>query len=290
MKKFFILIPVYNDWESLQKLLDEIDISLSNFKDFEFDCVVVNDASTINPPTIQKPQNIKSIKLISMSENRGHARCNAFGLKYIHENEKYDFLIVMDGDGEDRPVEIIKLVEQIKKEESFSVVAKRVKRSEGPVFQFLYRIHKYLTFLFTGEIINFGNYSCLIKRDVEKICTQASLWSSFSGSFKKHVKNYNTINSERGKRYFGPSKMSLINLIIHSFSIIAVFRKTVFFRSSLIAFLLIYLSISHNTLFYFFLLILILFNLLIFFASLRESKTKLENSTKNVKNINLITH
>ena len=196
----------------------------------------------------------------------------------------------MDGDGEDRPVEIIKPVEQIKKEESFSVVAKRVKRSEGPVFQFLYRIHKYLTFLFTGEIINFGNYSCLIKRDVEKICTQASLWSSFSGSFKKHVKNYNTINSERGKRYFGPSKMSLINLIIHSFSIIAVFRKTVFFRSSLIAFLLIYLSISHNTLFYFFLLILILFNLLIFFASLRESKTKLENSTKNVKNINLITH
>ena len=68
-------------------------ISLSNFKDFEFNCVVVNDASTINPPKIQKPKNIKGIKLISMSENRGHARCNAFGLKHIHENEKYDFLI-----------------------------------------------------------------------------------------------------------------------------------------------------------------------------------------------------
>ena len=164
-----------------------------------------------------------------MSENRGHARCNAFGLKHIHENEKYDFLIVMDGDGEDRPVEIIKLVEQIKKDESFSVVAKRVKRSEGIVFQFLYRIHKYLTFIFTGETINFGNYSCLIKKDVEKLFTQASLWSSFSGSFKKHIRNYNAINSERGKRYFGPSKMSLINLIIHSFSIIAVLEKLFFF-------------------------------------------------------------
>ena len=195
----------------------------------------------------------------------------------------------MDGDGEDRPVEIIKLVEQIKKDESFSVVAKRVKRSEGLVFQFLYRVHKYLTFIFTGETINFGNYSCLIK-DVEKLFTQASLWSSFSGRFKKHVRNYNTINSERGKRYFGPSKMSLINLIIHSFSIIAVFRKTVLIRSSLIAFILIYISIIFNNNLYIFLLMFILFNLLIFFASLRESKTKLDNSTKNVKNINLITH
>ena len=41
-----------------------------------------------------------------MKENKGHARCNAFGLRYISKNENFDNVILMDGDGEDRPEEI----------------------------------------------------------------------------------------------------------------------------------------------------------------------------------------
>ena len=84
MKKIIILIPVFNDWESLKKLLDEINNTIQDIKDYEFKCIVVNDSSTIKQPQISKPSNIKSLKIINMKENRGHARCNAFGLKYIN--------------------------------------------------------------------------------------------------------------------------------------------------------------------------------------------------------------
>ena len=147
-----------------------------------------------------------------MKNNKGHARCNAFGIRYINSNENYDYVIVMDSDGEDRPQEIKNLIDRIIEEPNISVVAKRVKRSEGKIFQTLYQIHKLITFIFTGKKINFGNYSCLTKKDINKLSNQASLWSSFSGTVKKNIKILNEINSIRGLRYFGPSKMSLFNL------------------------------------------------------------------------------
>ena len=186
MKKFKILIPVYNDWQSLIKLLDEIANSIKNIKNANFDCLVINDASTIQLPKIQKPVNLNSIKVINMVENKGHARCNAFGLRHSLQ-ENFDYLILMDGDGEDRPEEIKTIIEKVLTEDNISVVAKRVKRSEGPMFQFLYRTHKILTYVFTGKKINFGNYSCLTNKDVKTLSDKASIWSSFSGSVKKHI-------------------------------------------------------------------------------------------------------
>ena len=290
MKKFLIIIPVYNDWESLKKLLNEIDETIKEYDFIEVQCIIVNDASNLPEPKIIKPKNIKFIKIMNMKENRGHARCNAFGIRYAFQNEEFDYLILMDGDGEDRPIEIKSLVGKIQNEPDKSVVAKRVKRSEGLIFQNLYTLHKLITFIFTGKKINFGNYSCLTKMDVEKIFSKASLWSSYSGTIKKYIKNYNEINSSRGLRYFGPSKMSLINLIIHSFSIIAVFRYQVLFRSSIIMFLMIYLSLNFGINLFFFKLILFIFCLIIFIVSLREKKAELLNSQENLNNEKIVTH
>ena len=97
MKKIIILIPVFNDWESLKKLLIEIENNTKKFPDLFIQCFVVNDASTIAKPEFEKPEKIKSLKILNMKENRGHARCNAFGIRHIVQNEKFDYLILMDG-------------------------------------------------------------------------------------------------------------------------------------------------------------------------------------------------
>ena len=191
MKRFKILIPVYNDWESLNKLLDEINKVIADVKNAEFDCMVVNDASTIKPPDIKVPQNMKKIEVFNMKQNRGHARCNAFAIRHLSKKNDYDHLIIMDGDGEDRPIEIEFLINKALEDEKISVVAKRVKRSEGPFFQTLYEIHKIITLVFTGKSINFGNYSCLTKNDVITLSKQESLWSSFSGTVKKSITKLN---------------------------------------------------------------------------------------------------
>ena len=290
MKKVKILIPVYNDWESLIKLLDEINKVITDIKNTEFDCMIVNDASTIKLTEIKVPKNIKKIEIFNMKQNKGHARCNAFAIRYLSKKGDFDHLIVMDGDGEDRPEEIKYLVNQALEDQEVSVVAKRVKRSEGFMFQILYEVHKLITLIFTGKQINFGNYSCLTKKDVVTLSQQESLWSSFSGTLKKSISRLNTINSIRGSRYFGPSKMSLFNLIIHSFSIIAVFKSQVFLRG-LIFGILIYLfkNILGNSTTYLF-LALITFLALIYLNSFRESIEDFVKSEENIDNVKTYTH
>ena len=290
MKKFKILIPVFNDWESLIKLLDEINKVISNIKNAEFDCMVVNDASTVNPPDIKIPQNIKSLQIFNMKQNRGHARCNAFGIRYLSKHDDFDHLIVMDGDGEDRPVEIEFLVNKALEDEKVSVVAKRIKRSEGPFFQTLYEIHKILTLIFTGKNIDFGNFSCLTKNDVKILSKQESLWSSFSGTIKKSISQLNTINSSRGSRYFGPSKMSLFNLGIHSFSIIAVFKSQVFLRGFILGIFMLILKNFLGLIFYISIALLIIFMILIYINSFRENIEDFLKAGDNVDDVKNYTH
>ena len=290
MKKFIILIPVYNDWKSLEKLMLEINEVIKNIGNAEFNFIIINDSSTEPHQTIKVPPNIFSIKVINMKKNKGHARCNAFGIRYLAELDNFDYTILMDGDGEDRPEELKPLVLQAIKDENISIVAKRIKRSEGFFFQLLYKIHKIITLVFTGKNINFGNFSCLTKKDIKILSTKESLWSSFSGSLKKHIPNLNSINSMRGLRYFGPSKMSLFNLIIHSFSIIAVFKKNVFLRSSIAIFFLSYFSFTTNLEVIILQFLLVLFSLIIFVVSLRENKKDFLKSSDNEQSSKTYTH
>ena len=290
MKKVIILIPVYNDWESLKKLFIEINQTINDLKNISFNCIVINDASSIIQPKISKPANIKSIKILNMYKNKGHARCNAFGIRYIIKNEDFDNLILMDGDGEDRPIEIKSLIEKIASDPNKSVVARRVKRSEGPFFQLLYKLHKIITFLFTGKNINFGNYSCLTRRDVEILSTKASLWSSYSGTVKKSLNKLNEVNSIRGLRYFGPSQMSIFKLLVHSFSIIAVFKYQVFFRSLLVIIFLGYTSNHYPFISHLIQVLICIFNLIIFIISFRENANELLKSCTNLKDRNIIKH
>lgn len=290
MKKFVILIPVYNDWESLKKLLININENIQDIKNVKFDCIVVNDASSIENSELIVPSNFSSIKIVNMNENRGHARCNAFGIKFLSKQSNFDHLILMDGDGEDRPEEIKNLVDQALKDPGTSVVAKRIKRSEGPLFQLLYRIHKYLTFISTGKLINFGNYSCLTRQDVVELSSKASLWSSFSGSVKKYISKYNEIDSIRGLRYFGPSQMSLYKLAIHSFSIIAVFKTQVFLRTLIFVLLTYLVGPILKINFIIFQILLIFFNLVVFIVSFRENREELDNSESNIKSVENFTH
>ena len=288
MKKLIILIPVYNDWKSVFKLLENIDLQIIDW-DTEVSVLIVNDASTETRPKIELSfKNIKSVKVVNMKKNRGHARCNAAGLKFLTEKEDFDHVILMDGDGEDRPEELTLLFNKSKENPSKTVTANRIKRSEGFFFKMLYECHKILTYAFTGKLIKFGNYSCLPKESVVKLVKEACIWSSFSGSVTKVISDRVSVPSIRGQRYFGPSQMNLINLLIHSFSIIAVFKGSVIVRSVL--FLILYLFFSPYfsiiTLFPVFAIIIFLF--LIFKIARRENIEELKNSLENIDSIDFL--
>jgi hypothetical protein len=284
--KIKILIPVYNDWQSVYKLLENINSEVSSL-DHEFSVIIVNDASTeANPGLSNNLDNLSSIKIINMKENRGHARCNAVGLKHIFTNEEFDYVIPMDGDGEDRPEEIKKLLDNLNYHPDKPIVGERIRRSEGIFFKFCYFIHKLITFTFTGQSIKYGNYTCLPKTIVEKMINEKATWSSFSGSLAKVAKDRASIPSERGTRYFGPSKMSFKNLLIHSLSIISVFKINVLIRSLLfflVYMFLIYQNITTIMLTPVLLVIILIASVLI--ISKRENLEEMNNSLLNILNI-----
>ena len=284
--KIIILVPVYNDWKSVSKLIEEINSTVSNLN-CNFSIMIVNDAST-EQQSIYAPnlENIQSVQIINMKENRGHARCIASGLKYVFEKEEFDYVIPMDGDGEDRPEEIKNFLDYLKYTSDKPIVGERVKRSESLFFKFCYNIHKILTFFLTGQSIKFGNYTCLTKATVERMINEKASWNSFSGALTKIEKNRKSIGSIRGTRYFGPSKMSFINLLKHSFSIISVFRINVLIRS--ILFLISYFFLILNNISIITLIpipVILILNVIFFKLSKRENLEEYKNCLKNIEDV-----
>tara|TARA_B100000941_G_scaffold40135_1_gene24198 strand:+ start:396 stop:1265 length:870 start_codon:yes stop_codon:yes gene_type:complete len=287
--KIKILIPIYNDWQSVDKLINKID-NLVKEINHEFSIFIINDGSSENKPHgFGFSENLHSIKVLNVKNNIGHARCIATGLKYIFQNEEFDYVIPMDGDGEDRPQEIKIFIDNLNYNPDTPIVGERVKRSEGPIFKLSYIIHKLITFVLTGKSIKFGNYTFLPKKTVEKLVNDKSTWSSFSGALSKLENNLATIPSERGERYFGPSKMNFLSLIKHSLSIIAVFKASVIIRS--IAFYAIYLILISNNLSVITcipLALIVIFGILIVKISGRENIEEFNNCLNNIINIDTI--
>ena len=287
--KYVILIPIYNDRESLKLLLENINSEIKDLN-HEISIVVINDASSQqiidNYPNIE---NITSLEIINMKTNRGHTRCIASGLKYISKRKDYDFIIPMDGDGEDRPVEIKNFIQFSEKSNDKSIIGERVKRSEGLFFKICYHFHKFLTLAFTGKSIKFGNFTCLSKPTVKKMLDEKATWNSFSGSLKKVEKDLISMPSVRGKRYHGPSQMSFFNLLKHSLSIISVFRKTVLIRSALFIVFYILLIKSYASVITSIPLVLLLIMIYsISSLALRENIEEFNNALTNIHDIDKI--
>ncbi len=287
--KIKILIPIYNDWKSVFKVLDEINnLDLNN--KFEISVIIINDASNHDLPDLKKSlENLVSIKVINMSINQGHTRSIAVGLKYIFEKEDFDYAIPMDGDGEDRPEEIKMFLDQAENFNGKTFVGERIKRSENIVFKMCYQIHKLITFVFTGKSVKFGNYTCLPKATVEKLINEKATWNSFSGSLIKVESSLTSIPSIRGVRYFGPSQMSFVNLVKHSLAIISVFRKTFLIRSALFIVIYIWMIKSNASIITSLPLMLLLIAVyLVSNLALRENMSEFKNSLGQIKNIEQI--
>ena len=289
MKKFIILIPLYNDWKSVSKLLQEIDLQTLSW-DSEVSVILVNDASTEERPDLNSNyQKIKLVKILNMKQNRVHQRCIAAGLKYICKNEDFDRVIVMDADGEDRPEELNDFYKKALENPNMTITGNRFKRSEGFIFRFLYEVHKLLTLVFTGKLIKFGNFTCLPKIHAEQLIQKPSLWNSYSSSVIATIKDRTFTDSIRGLRYVLPSKMNFTGLIFHSLAIISVFRNIVVIRSIvffLAYFFLIFNNISLFTLFPILLVLLFVFTILK--ISMRSNIEGLNNSLDNIGSVDIL--
>jgi hypothetical protein len=266
MKTYKILIPVFNDWESLLSLLNNIHtLKINNIAHIKV--LIVDDCSTEILNKKIEFDSFKNIEIIKNSKNIGHGKSIAHGINYISKKNDFDYLIVMDGDGEDRPEEVKELILKSIYLPSLTITANRIKRSESAFFKLSYHLHKILTLVLTGYSIKFGNFMCIPMQDLNLIVSNKNLSVSFSGTIAKFIKKKTFIPSMRGVRYYGPTKMSFLKLIRHSLLIMSTFRKEAALRLSLI--FLIYTTLIFYFLKNMFLLLLLpvaIINILIIFT------------------------
>ncbi len=237
---YIFVIPVFNDWESLSLLIQNINIQFIATNRLTY--LIVNDSSNEIVPPDFNDNNENNLIIIELNRNMGHQKAIAIGLAYASENLNADKIIVMDSDGEDSPKDILRLIE---KSNYFNgiIFARRARRSEGLLFSLLYFFYKVTFNVLTGKKISFGNYSLLPKKYLNKIVQVPDIWNHFSGGVIKSGLPYTSIDTNRGIRYFGASKMSFTNLILHGLSAVSVHADLMAIRLIIFSFILIIVNI-----------------------------------------------
>ena len=223
-KNIYCLTPIYNDWDSFAVLIQEICNHKQDLKQYNFFVVAVNDGSTEDLPKDFDYKNIP-VTILNLKINIGHQRAIAVGLQYIYnEVSDYDFVVVMDSDGEDKPQDIKDLIGKAEHENEKKIIfAQRKKRQESTFFKIGYFFYKYLFYFLTGQKISFGNFSIIPKKLLSKVVHQNNIWNHYSGGIIQSKIPFEKVLLDRGKRYKGVSKMNFNSLIIHGLSSIAVY-------------------------------------------------------------------
>ena len=231
----FILIPVYNDWKSLDQLLLRINSKIKQTNSIKI--LIVDDCSIIKRTfNLKKFNKFKEIKILRFTKNQGSQRAIAIGLEYLKKLNKIFYVTVMDGDGEDDPSKINEMLNTAKKYKNYVIVSCRKKRNEHFFIKFSYKIHLLLCFFFIGKWINFGNFSCFHSKNLKFLLSNNSVLYAYSSAVLKNTK-IKRLYATRKKRYFEQSKVNFLQLLEHSMRVMSVFYTRIFLASLLYAIL-----------------------------------------------------
>jgi len=278
-----IVIPVYNDWKSLNRLLIKINDKIKQVNSVKI--LVVDDFSKTKCFLNKKKFNkLKEIKILRLNQNLGSQKAIAIGLEYLKKLNKNFYITVMDGDGEDDPSKIDEMINAAKKYKNYIIVSCRKKRNEKFIFQIAYRLHLFLSFLLTGGWINFGNFSCFHSKNLKSLLSNNSIWFAYSSAVLKNTK-IKRLYAERKRRYFENSKVNFLQLLEHSMRVMGVFYNRVFLISLIYTIIVTKFFVESSNLIY---SLILLTNFLILFVLAKNyirSKLNYSDFLKNIKKI-----
>jgi hypothetical protein len=228
MEALIILVPVYNDWDAVEKLIPLIDASVAGLA-ASVQLVLVNDGSNqARPETLgaNALSHLSRVDLVHLRRNLGNQRALAVGLSHVFEHMEADAVLVMDGDGEDSPDDIPSLVSKYHETEGRSVVfAARQRRSENMLFRISYFFYRACHRLLTGRTVRVGNFSLIPWPLLDGLVVVSDLWNHYAASVYKARLPTSYVPTNRGPRLAGKSKMNFVSLATHGLSAISVFSE-----------------------------------------------------------------
>ncbi|ARK13596.2 glycosyltransferase [Fibrivirga algicola] len=227
-----IVIPVFNDWEALLLLLQKIRETVAPALYDRFAFLIVDDCSATDLPRMPEPVG-QSLSILRLYRNVGHQKAIALGISYLADQPIQYPTVVMDGDGDDLPTDIARLLETSEQQPGRIVFAHRSKRHENLLFRVFYAIYKSIFRSLTGKVITFGNFSLVPPQLVRKLAYVSEIWNNYPGGIIRSRLPYTAIPIERGTRLAGQSKMNFVSLVLHGLSAVSVLMDTTAVRIAL---------------------------------------------------------
>lgn len=225
-----VLVPVFNDWESVGLLLPLLDAELGAL-DLSVRVLLVDDGSTQAPPPALSAlplEHVARVERLRLRRNLGHQRAIAIALAYAEAELACDWLVIMDSDGEDRPEDVPRLVREARAREGVQVVfAERTRRSGRPLFRLGYHAYRALHKALTGISVRVGNFSALSREVLPRLVVVSELWNHYAASVFQSRIPYTMIPTSRGRRLVGESKMSFVGHVLHGLRALSVHGELV---------------------------------------------------------------
>ena len=227
LQTIVILIPVFNDWQSASLLLDSLD-EVAHQHSLQAKVLFLDDGSThpLPPQFASRCKALQDVSILHLRRNLGHQRAIATGLVYVYQNVPCDAVVVMDGDGEDRPCDVPVLLGEFRNQHKI-VFAARTKRLEHWTFRALYQVYRWVHLLLTGDHVRVGNFSVVPFSSLAQIVVIPEIWNHYAAALIRSRLLFTTVPIARGRRLAGQSKMNFVGLLLHGLSAFFVYGEIV---------------------------------------------------------------
>lgn len=227
-----VLLPVYNDWHAGLHVAAKVDEILTADTAART-IVLVDDGSSqaLSAALGDTSEETTTVHILKLRRNLGHQRAIGVALAWVGANMPCDAVVIMDGDGEDEPADVPRLLKHwADVGRSTIVFAERTRRSEGIVFRISYLAFRIVHRVLTGLPVRVGNFSVVPYERVHALVTLPDLWSHYAAAVFISRLPFTSIPTIRGKRIAGRSTMNFASLVSHGLSAIAVFSEVVSVR------------------------------------------------------------
>ena len=232
IKSLCVLIPVYDDWVAAEMLISRLHESLDGKID-RLGVVLVDDGSTAarigSLGESVRDCGWVEVSCLVLKRNLGHQRAIAVGLAQVAgSGDDWDAVALMDGDGEDDPADVPRLIGQCDESGGREIVfAERTQRSENLMFRIGYAAYRHLHHLLTGHRIRFGNFSVIPRSMLGRVASISEIWNHYAAAVVKSGLPYSLVPTARARRLTGESKMNHVGLVVHGLSAISVYGERI---------------------------------------------------------------
>lgn len=246
-EKFLVLTAVFNDWQSLNLLLRELDKVLHD-RQLTADVLAIDDGSSLpfdsSAFDLRPFKAIEKISILELTRNLGNQRAVAIGLAYVQANIACCAVILMDADGEDDPRDVPRLIEKYDESGRRKLVfARRVKRNDSNVFKIFYVLYKWIYKVLTGQRLRVGNFSIIPGATLRRLVYVSEVWNHYPVGVMKARVAIVEIPANRAKRLAGQSHMNFVALVVHGLTAISMYGDIVGVRLLISTLLLMAMSI-----------------------------------------------